>query len=65
MSTKKRSTDEPLPNDFTEKLVKKIQRRQTYREFLFMIAIGFTDIVKGFFRIDTVKQDRSEKDTNK
>lgn len=43
-----------LSSSFTEKLIHKAHRRHTIREFLFMLIVGFRNMIGGFFKIETI-----------
>lgn len=48
----------PVPQispGFTEKVIQKATRKQTFKELLFVFAVGFKNIVSGFFKIETIQ----------
>lgn len=53
-----------LSSSFTERLIQKARRRHTFREFLFMMIVGFRTIIGGFFKIETIatRHDKQKKE---
>lgn len=44
------------PGDsFTQAVIEKARKRQTLKDFLFMIAMGFKNILSGFLKPNTVQ----------
>lgn len=51
-----------LSQSFTQRLLEKAQKRQTFKEFLFLLVVGFRNIFMGFFKIDTIQSSGEEKE---
>lgn len=52
-----------LGENFTKEVIQRIQKRETIKDFLFMIVVGFIDIIKGFLKI-SVPAEQMPQNTN-
>lgn len=53
-----KQSEPQLSPTFTRDLIKRTQKRQNVSEVLFMLAVGFRTVLTGFFKIDTVLQNK-------
>ena len=65
MGIKKSEKPPEISADFTRRLVDKARKRHTLREFLFMLVIGFQNIVGGFFKIETLRKLEDDQEEEK